>query len=317
VDDLAIIIVSTNEARWLRPCLSTLLSRLGEVRADVVVADNRSTDGTRELVEQEFSWARVVTCDNRGFAHANNRALMTTDARYVVFLNPDTEIREGTFSELVARMDRSPKVGLAGVKQITPDGAVFPTIRRFPNAGRALAEALGSERFPMRASWLGERELDLAKYERETACDWTSGSFMIARREALDSAGCLDERFFLYSEETDLCLRIKQAGWEIRHLPTMTILHHASKAGANPRLAAQDAFARKLYGRKHFSPAHRLVYRVALGFGYALRSVAPGRDPEWAHARRSASRAALSTLLGISKPPFGVPPGVAVAPREP
>jgi len=315
VNDLAIIVVSTNEARWLRPCLSTVFAHLGDVSADVVIADNQSTDGTPELVEREFTRARVVTCANHGFAHANNRALMTIDARYVVFLNPDTEIRAGVFSELVARMDGSPGIGLAGVKQITPDGTVFPTIRRFPNALRALGEALGSERYPMQASWLGERELDLRRYEQDVSCDWTSGSFMIARGEALASAGYLDERFFLYSEETDLCLRIKKAGWEIRHLPIMTVLHHASKAGANARLAAQDAFTRRIYGRKHFSPLHRVAYGTALGLGYTLRSVAPGRDREWARARRSASRAALSALLGLSEPPFGAPPTVALALR--
>lgn len=265
--DLAVIVVSTNEARWLRACLATLFAHLGDLRADVVVADNSSTDGTRELVETEFENARVVTSANRGFAHANNRALLTTDARFVVFLNPDTEILEGTFAELVARMEETPDLGLAGVKQVTPEGLLFPTVRRFPNAGRAFFEACGSERFPFRARWLGERELDLDRYERELSCDWTSGSFMIARREALESAGYFDERFFLYSEETDLCRRIKNAGWEVRHLPQMRILHHAQKAGANPKLAAQDAFTRRLYSRKHFSPAHRGAYLGALMLG--------------------------------------------------
>src|SRR5207244_4436829 len=133
-----------------------------------------------------------------------NRGLMTCDARYVLFLNVDTEIRAGSLDELVGALDERPHVGLAGVRQLTPDGSVFPTIRRFPNAVRALGEALGSESFPLRSSWLGERELDLARYERETLCDWTSGSFMIVRREALEAAGYMDERFFLYREEPDL-----------------------------------------------------------------------------------------------------------------
>jgi len=315
MDDLAVIVVSTNEARWLRPCLSTLFAHLGVLRADVVVADNHSTDGTRELVEGEFPAARVVTCENYGFGHANNRALLTTDARYIVFLNPDTEIRKGSFEDLVARIDASPRLGLVGVKQITPDGRVFPTIRRFPNAPRAFFQAMGSERYPFRASWLGERELDLRRYEREVACDWTSGSFMLARREALESAGYFDERFFIYSEETDLCLRIKSAGWDIRHLPIMTVLHHAQKAGVSPKMAAQDAYSRKQYSRKHFSPAHRSVYLGALALGYGVRAVAPGRDREVAAGRRSESRAALSVLLGRTAPPFGTPPKVAVAPR--
>lgn len=307
--DLAIIIVSTNEAKWLRPCLESIYRRAGALALDVVVADNESVDGTRELIEQEFPQARVVTCANHGFAHANNRGLQTTDARYVLFLNPDTEVLEGTFEELVALLDRRPSVGLAGVKQVTPDGELFPTVRRFPNAIRALGEALGSERLRFRAQWLGERELRLGRYERELACDWTSGSFMIARREALESAGYMDERFFIYSEEPDLCLRMKRAGWDVRHLPAMTILHHADKAGVNPRMVAQDAYARLQYARKHLTPVHGAAYRMALALRWLLRLAAGG-------TRRTAARAALGILLGRTAPPFGAPPGQAVAPRR-
>ena len=128
---------------------------------------------------------------------------------------------------------------------------MFPTIRRFPNAARSLFEALGSERWPLRASWLGERELDLDVYERDVPCDWTTGSFMLLRRSALQSAGFLDERFFLYCEETDLCLRVIRAGWEVRHLPSLTILHHADKEFANTRLQAQAAFAKRQYFEKN------------------------------------------------------------------
>jgi N-acetylglucosaminyl-diphospho-decaprenol L-rhamnosyltransferase len=311
VHELAVVIVSTNEAKWLRPCLSTVFEHAGPIEIDVVVADNESVDGTRELVESEFPRARVVTCRNHGFGHANNRAAVTTDARYVCFLNPDTEIREGLFSDLVAAMDARPTVGLVGVKQMTSDGALFPTVRRFPNAVRALFEALGSERFPFRASWLGERELDLSLYEHEIACDWTSGSFLFARREALESSGLFDERFFIYSEETDLCLRIKSAGWKIRHLPSMTILHHAQKAGANPKMEAQLAFASLQYARKNFAAPQRWAYVGARSVGYALRSVYPGGNAAEARQKRSAARRALRTLWSLEKSPFGEPPAVA------
>src|SRR4051794_7667901 len=103
--DLAIIIVSTNEADWLRACLPTVFAAAGGLDVDVVVVDNDSADGTRALVESEFGQARIVACANHGFPHANNRALMTIDARYVLFLNPDTEVLEGTFAELLERMD--------------------------------------------------------------------------------------------------------------------------------------------------------------------------------------------------------------------
>jgi N-acetylglucosaminyl-diphospho-decaprenol L-rhamnosyltransferase len=302
--DLAIIVVSTNEARWLTACLGSVYARAGDCALDVVVADNASTDGTAELVRREFPQARVVACENKGFAHANNRGLMTCDARYALFLNPDTEIVEGTFEELVGALDDRPTVGLAGVIQLTPEGAVYPTIRRFPNALRALGDALGLERLPL-AAGLGERELRDGRYREEVDCDWTSGSFMIARREALESAGYMDERFFIYSEEPDLCLRLKRAGWEVRHLPLMRIVHHAGKGGVSPRMASQDAFARVQYSQKHFAPLHRGLYRSALGVGYAMRAVRPGE-------KRPAARAALRTLLGLADPPFGTPPGQAV-----
>jgi N-acetylglucosaminyl-diphospho-decaprenol L-rhamnosyltransferase len=314
---LAVIIVSANSARWLRPCLASLFNHAHDVDLDVVVVASGCTDETISLVEREFPKARTVACENRGFAYANNRALRTVESEWVLFLNPDTEILEGTLAGLLHALRAHPFVGLVGVRQVTPDGQVFPTIRRFPNAVRAFFEAVGSEGFPFRASWLGERELDLRVYESDVPCDWTSGSFMLARWEALQSAGFMDERFFLYSEETDLCLRIRQAGWDIRHLPIMTILHHAVKAGANPRLAAQAALARKLYGRKHFSPAHSAVYVGALALTYAIRAVSPGGDRAFAVARRSESRSALATLLGLKAPPFGAPPPVAVAPTQP
>jgi N-acetylglucosaminyl-diphospho-decaprenol L-rhamnosyltransferase len=310
--DLAIIIVSTNEAKWLRPCLTTLFERAGSLSLDVVVADNSSTDGTRELVEHEFPRARVVTCENRGFSHANNCGALTCDARYVLFLNPDTEIREGTFQELIAALDARPDVGLAGVRQVTADGALYPTVRRFPNFPRKLGEALASERWPVHPSWSGERLLDLEAYSDELECDWTSGSFMVARREALLSAGLLDERFFIYSEETDLCLRIAKAGWQIRHLPSMTILHHAAKGGVSPRMTAQDVHSRMQYASKHFSPVHRIAYRGALALNYAIRALAPGGA-----ARRKAARRALAMLAGVAAPPFGPAPRTSLPPGSP
>jgi N-acetylglucosaminyl-diphospho-decaprenol L-rhamnosyltransferase len=305
---LSVIIVSANSASWLRPCLETVFGRAGDVDLDVVVVAAGCTDETVVLVEREFPEARVISCDNRGFAHANNRALRTVDADWVLFLNPDTEVLRGTLADLVERLDSDPTVGLVGVRQVTPDGRLSPTIRRFPNASRTFFEALGSEHFPFRASWLGERELDLRIYDREVSCDWTSGSFMLVRWEALQSAGLMDERFFLYSEETDLCLRIKQAGWEIRHLPYVTILHHENKAGWNPRLDAQAAYAKRQYFRKHLSPLHRLAATAGLVLGYSIRSAFGGGGP----GRRESSRAALATLFGRRPPPFGAPSQVAL-----
>jgi len=298
--DLAVVIAaSPGQPEWLRPCLTTLYDRLGSISADVVVADNGDEDA-RELVEGEFPLARVVQCENRGFAHACNRAALTCDARYVLFLNPDTEVLEGTLEALLERLDREPALGAAGVKQLSPDGTLHPTIRRFPTPLRILGEALGAERLG-----LGQRVLDPAAYERETPCDWTSGSFLLVRRQALESAGLFDERFFLFCEEIDLCKRLREAGWEIRHLPSLTILHHVGKGArartVEPRMVQQNAFAQLQYARKHFGRAGRLGYRCALGLYYGLRLRRP----------------ALAVLTGRARAPFVEPPATALEPVLP
>ena len=135
---------------------------------------------------------------------------------------------------------------------------------------------------------------------------------MLARREALLSAGLLDERFFIYSEEPDLCLRMKRAGWAVRHLPLMTIIHHAQKGGIRPRMVAQDAFTRRQYAHKHFTAPRRAAFLAAVGTGHALRAVAPQRG-ETGVQRRAAARLALRTLAGRADPPFGSPPPTSIS----
>ena len=310
--DVAIIVISHNSGRWIRSCLDSVFAHIGELDADVVVVDAESDDGTADAVA-EFPDARVLRCRNRGFAYANNRALMTCDARYVLFLNPDTEILKGELSDLVGRLDERPDVGLVGARQLDADGRLDLTIRRFPNALRALGDAFSAERLPGRPRWLGERELDRSAYDRDVECDWTSGSFMLARREAIESAGFLDERFFMYSEETDLCRRIRTAGWKVRHVPWMTILHHGAEVGVDPRIESLGAYYRMVYARKHFTRAHRALYFCAVLLRHWLRSVL-GTAGETARRRRAANRAALDTLVGRSPVSLG-PNRFSVRPR--
>src|SRR4029079_6302464 len=115
----------------------------------------RSAD--RELVERAFPQARAIASENRGFAHACNLAAATCDAPWLLFLNPDTEVLEGSLAELMAGLRR--EAGVACVRQLDDSGAVIPTMRMFPSASRALGDSIGLERFPGRPDWLGERDL--------------------------------------------------------------------------------------------------------------------------------------------------------------
>jgi GT2 family glycosyltransferase len=313
LDDLAVIVVAFNSAHYIAACLHSIFAHIGKLRADVLVVDAESRDATADIVA-DFPGVRLMRCRNRGFAYANNRGLMTCDARYVLFLNPDTEIQEGNLSDLIACMDAQPAVGLAGVRQLDSDGRLRMTIRHFPNALRALGDALSAERLPGRPDWLGERVVEPGAYDRERSCDWTCGSFMLARREAIESAGFMDERFFMYSEETDFCWRIRRAGWEIRHLPSMTILHYGAEVGVEPSVESLSAHSRILYARKHFSRAHRALYLGTVLLRHSLRFVCawPG---ELGRRRRAAHWAALKTLLGLSPPPHAPWSRFSVCPR--
>jgi GT2 family glycosyltransferase len=138
---------------------------------------------------------------------------------------------------------------------------------------------------------------------------------MLARREAIESAGFMDERFFLYSEETDFCRRISEAGWDIRHFPWMTILHYGAEVGVHPRIESLSSHSRILYARKHFSLVHRAVYFGAVLLRHVIRLACAGRG-EHGRRRAAAQWAAVKTLLRLSPPPH--PPGsrFSVYPRE-
>jgi GT2 family glycosyltransferase len=314
LEDLAVIIVAYNSAPYISACLQSLSEHMGSLRADVVVVDADSQDDTTDFVS-EFHDVRLLRCRNRGFAYANNRGLMTCDARYVLFLNPDTEILEGSLSDLVSRMDDQPGLGLVGVRQVDAQNRLDMTIRRFPNALRAFGDALSAEHVPARPHWLGERELAPEAYDREVECDWTSGSFLLARREAIESAGFMDERFFMYSEETDFCRRMSNAGWKIRHVPWMTILHYGAQVGVDPRIESTAAHSRMLYARKHFSAPHRALYFAATALRHALRFLC-ARPGGLGRRRRAAHAAALRTILGLLPPPHSPWSDFSVSPRE-
>lgn len=315
--DLSVIIVSFNSEPFLSACLSSVYAHAGGASVEVVVVDNDSADGSVALVERNFPTVRVVRNENRGFAHANNRGLEVTDAPYVLFANPDVEILDGSFSELVEHLERRPGVGLLGCRQLDEEMVLFPTIRRFPTPLRLFMQALGTERLGLKAQWAGERVLDVGVYDAPQRCDWLTGSFMLARREAVIAAGMMDERYFLFSEETDLCVGIQREGWEVWYDPQMTILHHFGKNGYSRRLLAQEAYARRQYMFKHDSVGRRALGTSALALFYgrkALDSVAHGSAGT---SRRAASLAALRTVLGISPPPFGDRSGPLRGSRRP
>jgi N-acetylglucosaminyl-diphospho-decaprenol L-rhamnosyltransferase len=313
--DLSVIVVTHNRAELALSTLRSAAAAVREVEVEWIVVDSGSADGTPEAIEAALPEVRVLREHNVGFAAANNRGLAHVRGRYVLLLNPDVEIDTGTFDELVATLDARPAVGVASVVQNAPDGSLQYSVRRFPTPWLALGEALAAARWAPGRRWR-EEEPRPVLYRSETSAEWLVGAFLIARAEALAEVGLLDERFFLYSEETDWCYRFHRAGWGVAHLPTMTVTHHSGHA-PGPDLAAQQSYAKVLFARKHYGAARAAAICAALVLRHTLRVVCAtlagltgSSRPQWA-ARAAVERRALAVVLGLAKPPFASTPAQA------
>ena len=304
--DLSVIVVTYNGQAKALATLRSALAAAGDIDVEWIVVDSASTDGTPDAIEHAFPEVQVLRRENRGFAAGNNVGLEIAHGRYVLLLNPDVEIAVGTLAELVAAMDSRPEVGLASVIQRATDGGLQYSIRRFPSVVRDVGEALFAAHWPVLKT-LQELETRVPEYEREHSVDWMVGAFLIARREAVEAVGLMDDGFFLYSEEVDWCYRFRQAGWDIRHLPFISIIHHAGRRDRGD-LMAQLAYSRKRFAHKHLGSVESRVVRAALVLGHVLRMAAlvpVGVRRASTRERFRAERRALAVQLGLTGPPFG------------
>jgi GT2 family glycosyltransferase len=303
--DLSFVIVTHNGREMALSTLRSARAALGGLQAEWIVADSASSDGTPEAIECEFDDVEVLRVPNRGFAAGNNVGIAWARGRYVLLLNPDVEVLEGDFAELVAALDSRPDVGIASVVQRGDDGELQFSMRRFPSPARDLGESLFASHWPLFKS-MQELDTDRGRYARETSAEWVVGAFLCARAEAIASIGPMDERFFLYSEEIDWCLRAHRQGWDVRHLPLMTVTHHAGRRDSGD-LMAQLAHSRSLFAAKHHGWRGAFGIRAALALGHVLRIALrlPAAPFSSVSRERIGSEAgALRVLFGLGQPPL-------------
>lgn len=303
--DLSVIVVSHNGAAMVLDTLRSAHERAGGLHVEWFVVDSGSTDGTPDAVESAFPDIRLFRRPNIGFAAANNVALRHARGRYVLLLNPDVEIREGTLRDLVGALDVRPEVGAASVTQVDPRGRNLYSIRRFPSPLRKLGESLALDRWtPIRS--LQERDVTPQHYQEERSVDWVVGAFIAIRRGALEDVGPLDERFFLYAEEKDWCYRLHEAGWDVRHLPRMSIVHFGAERG-RAELIAQLSHSTVLFAAKHLGSNRVRALRLALVTGHVLRALLMAplavRRAD-IRERLRGEQLAARVVLGLAPPPF-------------
>ena len=225
--DLSVIIVSYNVASFLDQALTTLKDSAQGLEYEVYVVDNASKDESVSMVSEKYPWVKLIENEhNLGFARANNQALNEITGRYVLLLNPDTVLRRDTLKTMVDFLDKHPEAGIAGCKVINPDGSLQLACRRgFPTPGVAFFKMVGLSNLFPKSKTFGAYNLTYLDPDSVTEVDAVSGSFMMLRKEVLDRVGFLDEDFFMYGEDLDICYRVKQAGWKVFYVPYTEIIH--------------------------------------------------------------------------------------------
>lgn len=254
--DFSIIIVSYNVREFLRQALLSLRRALAGLSAEIFVVDNASDDGSAAMVRAQFPECRLIENDsNLGFAAANNLALKQSRGRFLVLLNPDTVVQEDTFSALRDFMHSHPATGMAGCKVLNPDGSLQLACRRsFPTPWVAFTKLSGLSALFPRSRWFGRYNLTYLPEDETCEVEAISGSFMVARREAVAQVGLLDESFFMYGEDLDWCFRFRAAGWQIHYYPGTQIVHFKGESSKRSSLDSLHVFyqAMGLFVRKHF-----------------------------------------------------------------
>jgi GT2 family glycosyltransferase len=273
--DLSVVIVNRNTRELLRACLRSIQDLRDRTSREIIVVDNGSDDGSVEMLSSEFPGVRLIrNHENTGFAYPNNQGIKVSRGRYVLLLNSDTEVRDGCLDRLVDHLDGHPEVGACGPKLLFPDGSPQPSCFSFPSPWRHFCDMLHlgavlprSRIFANQSRWFD--------HERTAPADWLMGAALAVRREVLDKVGLLDERFTLYCNELDWCLRIRRAGWSVIFVHDATVVHHC---GATRRLEDRDLrLQNELLDNhfefigKHYGRSGLVWYRLWLIVGFALR----------------------------------------------
>ena len=264
----SVVIVSFNTAEMLARCLESVLLQ-ATTEDEVVVVDNASTDGSPDLVRNQFPAVTLIAnAQNLGFGAGNNLGIRATHGEWVLLLNPDCELAPGGLDAFDAFIRAHPRAAVAGGRLRYADGSFQHSAFKFPTLWQVFLDL-----FPV--NWrLTDSRLN-GRYPREWddrtfQIDHPLGAFMCVRRAATAEVGVFDESFFMYAEEIDWCKRFRRAGWEVWHCPDALAIHHG---GQSTRQRAGDMYvqlhrSRFLFFAKHypawFSRVARLIVRLAM-----------------------------------------------------
>jgi hypothetical protein len=264
----------------------------------VTVVDNDSPDDSVATIE-ELPLDVICSPRNGGFAYGCNLGVAVGTAPYVLLLNPDARIDRAALETMVAVLEREPGVGAVGPRILGDDGALKLTQRNFPRLRSTWSQALFLHRLAPHSRWADELIRDPGAYAHPASPEWLSGACLLVRRSALAEVGGLDERFFLYCEDIDLCLRLRQAGHELRFEPGATVRHRGGASAPRGATLPLIARSRVLYARKHYQPLAVPVEVLGVIVGEATHTLASIRRPAMARGHAAAIRAAVQPAQAL------------------
>ena len=272
---LQIVIVSWNTRELLKTCLESVFADAESGPIEVWVVDNASTDGSQEMVRRAFPQVVLVeNLANLGFAPANNLAIRRGEAEFVLLLNSDTQVLPGALGKMAAFMQAHPSAGAAGPRISNPDGSLQTSCYPMPTLGREFWRLFHLDRLRPYGSY----RMDRWSTAGERKVDVLLGACLLLRRSALDEIGLLEESYFMYSEDLDICYRLARRGWEAYWLPQAEIVHFG---GQSTRQAAGPMFLRlyrsklEFFQRHHGRPAAFFYKMVLLSASLARLALSP------------------------------------------
>lgn len=296
--ELSVIILNWNTAALLRQCLRSIQCSRAGIDLEVLVIDNASEDASRDVVEREFPWVRLmVNKRNMGFGAGNNRGIPETTGRYLLFLNSDTIVGEKALDRLVQFADQNPDAAIIGPKLLNQDGSLQYSCRRFPNLATGLFRNTPLGRMLRKNRFNADYLMQEWDHSTERDVDWVSGAALLARRTAVEQLGGFDEEYYMYCEDVDLCWRVHhlplpaelsstavQAGaasppgarcWRVVYFPGCAITHFTGKSSdkAPTRMTYEFHRSQYLFYKKHYRQTTPVWVRPLIPAGIGLRAV--------------------------------------------
>ena len=265
---LSVIIVNWNAKSLLDQSLSSVYSCITEnFPLEVFVVDNGSSDGSPGMVKEKFPAVKLIeNRKNLGFARANNQAIVKSSGKYVLLLNSDVIVLDKALEKTVTFLESHPEAGAVGCKLLNQDGTLQHSCYNFGSLTRSVISSLGLDQTIFRNISKFQSLLKDWSHDKVREVDYVRGAFLMLRKKSIEHVGLLDERFFMYAEEADICYRLKKAGWKVYFFPGAEVIHLRGRSSNSIGLRAQSQrlLSRILFFRKWHGLLYCSIHRVLI-----------------------------------------------------